>query len=329
MSRIEAKNPTKLEVPRRRALGKGLESLLSTPAPSEATAESRAFAAARIAQSHTLSADEPFTAHPGGTPRDIPVDHIDANPYQTRMRLDPQKLEELSRSIAASGVVQPILVRPLPNGRFQLIAGERRWRASEKAGKATVPAILRQVSDEQAMEMTIVENLQRADLNPMEQARAYERLSREFKMTQEQVAQRTGKDRATVANFLRLLRLPAEVQSKVESGDLSFGHARALLGLDSPEQIVKAMGKITALSMSVRQSETYIQGLLNPERKHGEHKANKDPLDPNVREAQERLQRQLGLKVRIEDKKGRGRVVIEYSGLEDFDALLAALGVAV
>jgi ParB family chromosome partitioning protein len=326
MSRTEVKSSGKIEVPKRRALGKGLESLLRSPAPPEAVAESQALAA-KFAATH---GDDPFTAHTGGTPREIPADHIDSNPYQTRLQIDEQKLEELACSIVANGVVQPIIVRPLSNGRFQLIAGERRWRASIKAGKTTVPAILRQVTDEQAMEMTIIENLQRADLNPMEQARAYDRLSRDFKMTQEQVAQRTGKDRATVANFLRLLRLPVPVQSKVESGDLSFGHARALLALDGAEEILKAMTKVMALSMSVRQTETYIQELMDPEkkRKKGEDKA-KPSLDPNVREAQDRLQRQLGLKVRIEDKKGRGRVMIEYSGLEDFDALMAALGAAV
>lgn len=331
MSRIESKNQGKVESPKRRALGKGLESLLSTPPPRETVARSQASAAAQAADAPSPQpVDAPFESHPAGTPREVPTDQIDPNPYQTRMQVDEQKLDELSRSIVANGVVQPIIVRPLPNGRFQLIAGERRWRASIKAGKETVPAILRQVSDEQAMEMTIVENLQRADLNPMEQARAYDRLSRDFHMTQEQVAQRTGKDRATVANFLRLLRLPVPVQGKVESGELSFGHARALLSLDSAEEILKAMTKVVALSMSVRQTETYIQGLMDPERrrKKGEEKA-KEPLDPNVREAQDRLQRQLGLKVRIEDKNGRGRVMIEYSGLEDFDALMAALGAAV
>ena len=140
------------------------------------------------------------------------------------------------------------------------------------------------------------------------------------------MAQRTGKDRASVSNFLRLLRLPSEVQGKVEGGDLSFGHARTLLSLENPETILKAAQKISALSMSVRQTESYVQGLLNPEKKaKGEDKA-KEQIDPNVREAQERLQRSLGLKVRIEDKKGRGRVIIEYSRLEDFDALLEALG---
>ena len=225
----------------------------------------------------------------------------------------------------ATGVVQPVLVRALANGRFQLIAGERRWLASKMAGKATIPAILRQVSDEQAMEMTIVENLQRTDLNPMEQARAFDRLSREFKLTQEQMAQRTGKDRTSVANFLRLLRLPAEVQGKVEAGELSFGHARALLALENPETVLKAAQKVVALSMSVRQTESYVQGILHPEKHQGEEKV-KEPLDPNVREARDLLQRALGLKVSIEDKNGRGRVIIEYSKLDDFDALMERLG---
>ncbi len=293
-----------MEIPKRKALGKGLESLLPRVRASAEESEPKAVE---------------------GTPREIPLDQIDRNPYQTRTRFDETQLAELAASITATGVIQPILVRPLANGRFQLIAGERRWLASQKAGKATIPAILRQVSDEQAMEITIVENLQRTDLNPMEQARAYDRLSREFKMTQEQMAQRTGKDRASVANFLRLLRLPVEVQGKVEAGELSFGHARALLPLENPETILKAAQKVTALSMSVRQTESYVQGILHPEKQKSEEKV-KEPLDPNVREARDLLQRALGLKVSIEDKNGRGRVIIEYSRLEDFDTLLEMLG---
>ncbi len=190
---------------KRRALGKGLDSLLPrvhTPA----------------APAH---APEPIEIE-GGKPREIPLDDIDRNPFQTRTHVDEQELGELAASITANGVVQPILVRPLADGRFQLIAGERRWRASKLAGKKTIPAILRQVSDEQAMEITIVENLQRADLNPMEQARAFERLSREFHMTQEQMATRTGKDRVSVANFMRLLKLPAKHPGtgRVESADV-------------------------------------------------------------------------------------------------------------
>jgi len=302
--------PTATADPKRRALGKGLESLLpSRPAP--ATVQSITANAAEIT----------------GKPLEIPLDQIDRNPFQTRSHFDEAKLAELAQSIAASGVVQPIVVRPLSGGRYQLITGERRWLASKKADKATIPAIVRQVSDEQTLEMTIVENLQRADLNPIEQARAYQRLSNDFKMTQEQMAIRTGKERASVANFLRLLKLPDLIQQRVESGDLSFGHARTLLALDSPEAITAAAQKVMALSLSVRQTESYVQGLINPEAKvKKESKANKQPEDPNVREAQDRLRRTLGLKVHIDDKNGKGRVIIEYSGLEDFDSILTALG---
>jgi len=293
---------THADAKRRPALGKGIESLLGprlqmAPAP-EAT----------------------------GKPLEIALDRIDRNPNQTRSNFDEEKLGELAQSIAATGVVQPVVVRELAGGRYQLIMGERRWRASQAAGKATIPAIVRQVSDEQALEMTIVENLQRADLNPMEQARAFERLSREFKLTQEQMAVRTGKDRASVGNFLRLLKLPISIQGLVESGQLSFGHARTLLALESAERMESAAAKITALAMSVRQSETYVHGLIDPESKPKKGKAVIEPLDPNVREARDLIQRRLGLRVRIEDKGGKGRVIIEYAGVEDFDAILAALG---
>ena len=287
--------------PKRRALGKGLESLLPRVQPL-AAAESE-----------------------GGKPREIHLDQIDRNPFQTRTHMNEDQLAELAASITSNGVVQPILVRPLPSGRFQLIAGERRWRASQLAGKTTIPAILRQVSDEQAMEITIVENLQRADLNPMEQARAFERLSREFHMTQEQMAHRTGKDRASVANFIRLLKLPSTVQARVESGELSFGHARTLLAFEHAEEMEKAAQRIVERSLSVRQTESYVQGLLHPEKAAKKDPKPVPPVDPNVREVQTRLQSALGLKVQIEDHNGRGRVIIEYARLEDFDALLEQL----
>ncbi len=292
--------------PKRRALGKGLETLL----PARAAAPPQT---------------SPQTGGQG-QPLDLPLDQVERNPFQTRTRFDEAQLAELANSIAATGVVQPITVRPLASGRFQLITGERRLLASHKAGKTHIPAIVRAASDEQAMEMTIVENLQRADLNPMEQARAYQRLAQDFKMTQEQMATRTGKERASVANFLRLLRLPDAIQLRVEAGELSFGHARTLLALDSPEAIALAAQKVTALAMSVRQTETYVQGLLNPEGKEKKQATDAKPQDPNVRAAQQTLQRALGLKVKIEDRAGRGKVTIEYASMEDFDAILAALG---
>jgi ParB family transcriptional regulator, chromosome partitioning protein len=292
---------------KRRALGKGLDSLL--PRVNAAAAPVPVIAAEAAGGE-------------AGKPMEIPVGEIDRNPYQTRLHFDEKLLAELAESIAANGVVQPILVRPLANGRFQLIAGERRWLASQQAGKATIPAVVKQVSDVQAMEITIVENLQRADLNPIEQARAYERLSREFGMTQEQMAYRTGKDRASIGNYLRLLKLPHSVQDKVANGTLSYSHAKVLLTLDHAEDVESAVSKILSLSLSVRQTETFVQNLMFPDRPAKKDEAKKPVVDPNVREAQERLQRALGLRVKIEDKNGRGRVIIEYGRLEDFDALM-------
>jgi ParB family transcriptional regulator, chromosome partitioning protein len=292
--------------PERRALGKGLDSLLPRVNA----------AAAPVAQVEVQN----------GKPLEIPVGEIERNPFQTRMNFDEILIGELAESIKANGVLQPILVRALAGGRYQLIAGERRWLASQKAGKPTIPAILRQASDEQAMEITIVENLQRADLNPIEQAKAFERLGREFGLTQEQMAHRTGKDRASVGNFLRMLRLPEGVQTKVATGILSFSHAKCLLALEHPEDVEKVVRQILSLSLSVRQTETAVQNVLFPGLEEGraakKAAAEAKSIDPNVREAQEKLQRALGLRVRIEDNHGRGRVIIEYSRLEDFDELM-------
>src|SRR5436190_15390466 len=193
---------------KRRALGRGLDSLLP-PRP----------AAASVA-----------AVRPEGD-REIPVDHIDPNPYQTRRYINEETLNELADSIRTTGVVQPVIVRPAVGGRFQLVAGERRWLASKRAGKTTIPAVVKEVSNAQAMEITIIENLQREDLNPVEQARAFERLSHEFGLTQEQIAARTGKDRASISNFIRLLKLPETLQEALETGAMSFGHGKVLLGL--------------------------------------------------------------------------------------------------
>ena len=298
---------THMDGKKRTALGKGIESLLG-PRPQAVVA--------------TIAA----VAEPTGKPLEIALDRIERNPNQTRTAFDETKLAELAQSITATGVVQPVVVRELPGGRYQLIMGERRWRASQAAGKTTIPAIVRAVSDEQAMEMTIVENLQREDLNPMEQARAFERLSREFKLTQEQMAQRTGKDRASVSNFLRLLKLQPSIQTLIEQGELTFGHGRALLALESSKNLTDVVTAILKQSLSVRQTEAMVAALLNPERKPKKVALEKPPQDANVREAQDQLQRRLGLKVHIDDKGGKGRVIIEYAGVEDFDAILAALG---
>jgi len=285
---------------KRKVLGRGLDTLI--PAARAATAVQPA---------------------PGEMVHQLSVEQIDRNPYQTRSRFDETALAELAESIKASGVVQPVLVRPQLGGRFQLIAGERRWLASQRAGKTTVPAIVKQVSNEQAMEMTIIENLQREDLNCLEQARAYERLGREFGLTQEQMAQRTGKERSSVANFLRLLKLPSEVQTLVEENKLSFGHAKALMSLDSPEAVLKLANRAVALSMSVRQVEGTVHSLVHPEPKR--EKAERQ-IDPNVREAERQLQQALGVRVQITDNKGKGRIVIEYKSLEDFDRVVEVLG---
>jgi ParB family chromosome partitioning protein len=225
-------------------------------------------------------------------------------------------------------VLQPITVRAIPGGRYQLIAGERRWLASQQAGKATVPSIVRQVSNEQAMEMTIIENLQREDLNAVEQARAFDRLGREFGLTQEQMAQRTGKDRSSVSNYLRLLRLPEPVQQLVETNQISFGHAKALMGLDSAEAMLTVAERVIAKSLSVRQTEDAVANFMHPvprslEKDLNELKAHM--VDPNVKEAENELRRALGVKVTITDRKGKGKILLEYSSLEDFDRIVGSL----
>ena len=287
----------------RKALGRGLESLLPSTRPVE---------------------PPPTTHLHGQSIRDLPVTEIDPNPYQTRANIDDQALNELAASILVNGIVQPIVVRPM-NGRYQLIAGERRWRASQKIGREFVPAVIKQVSNEQAMEMTIVENLQREGLNPMEEARAFDRLSREFNLTQEQMSQKTGKDRASIANLLRLLRLPEAIQQAIEKGELTAGHAKVLLMLDSPEAILAAAQKIRAASLSVRQTEELIHRLLAPHDGAAEEPKAKRAVDPNVRAAEEELQRALGVRVTIRDNKGKGKIVIEYASLEDFDRVVETL----
>lgn len=258
---------------------------------------------------------------------EIAVELIDPNPYQTRRRISEESLNELADSIRSSGVVQPVVLRPGPNGRFQLIAGERRWLASKRAGNTTIPAVVRQVSNEQAMEITIIENLQREDLNPMEQARAFERLSREFGLTQEQIATRTGKDRASIANFIRLLKLPLPVQEALEDGRLTFGHGKVLAGLAGfPEHMEKAAREAIDRGFSVRETEELVGRLISPESPQRQAEKPAKALDPNVRDAQRTLEQALGVKVEIRDRKGKGKIILKYGSLEDFDRIVEALG---
>ncbi|HET9283450.1 MAG TPA: ParB/RepB/Spo0J family partition protein [Candidatus Angelobacter sp.] len=291
---------------KRKGLGRGLDSLLpGRPSP------------APIA----MPAPQP----PTGT-QEVSVDLIDPNPYQTRRQINEAALAELAESVRVSGVVQPVVLRPAANGRFQLVAGERRWLASKRAGKQTVPAVVRQISNEQAMEITIIENLQREDLNAMEQARAFERLGREFGLTQEQIAARTGKDRASISNFIRLLKLPESLQEALERGTISFGHGKALVGLVGfPEQLEKAANEVITRQLSVRQTEELAARLLQPESEEPP-KQKTVVLDPNVREAQRTLERSLGVKVEILDRKGKGKIILRYGSLDDFDRILEALG---
>jgi ParB family transcriptional regulator, chromosome partitioning protein len=290
---------------KRKVLGRGLDTLLPSRQPAMPPA--------------------PSATQTGESIHQLAVELIDPNPYQTRGHLDEAALQELADSIKATGVLQPITVRAVAGGRYQLIAGERRWLASKRAEKPTVPSIVRQVSNEQAMEMTIIENLQREDLNPIEQARAFDRLGREFGLTQEQISQRTGKERSSVANYLRLLRLPNGVQAWIAGGALTVGHAKALLGLDSPEAMVKIGSRAVEKSLTVRQTEDAVANWLHPAQDESFQKVKELLIDPNVKEAQRQLERVLGVRVTIKDRDGKGKISLEYKSLEDFDRILEAL----
>ena len=295
--------------PATRGLGRGLDSLLGA----SNRAASPASAGEQIQQ--------------------LALELIDWNRYQTRDLITEESLKELAQSIAASGVMQPVTVRPMPGGRFELIAGERRVRASQLAGKTTVPAILRQVSDEQAMEMTIVENLQREDLNPMEEARAFARLGNEFGLTQEQISQRTGKERATIANYTRLLKLPQGVQLDIQRGYVSFGHAKVLLTLPTLETQESVARRIVKEGLSVRETEDLVAHILHFKDNIEEAKKKLEAdamfkeaaIDPNVIAAQRDLERALGCRVEIKDRHSKGKIVIKYTSLEDFDRIVEIL----
>jgi ParB family transcriptional regulator, chromosome partitioning protein len=288
----------------RNALGRGLGALIREPEPTAVIESQIPAAAATVGGAAAAPAREP--AHHG--PQEIDIDLVEPSPYQPRTRFREEALDELARSIKASGIIQPIVVRPIGN-RFQLIAGERRWRAAQRAGLTKASAIVRQVSDELALEMTLVENIQREDLNPIEAARAFERLMAEFQLTQESVAERTGKDRATVANAVRLLKLEPIMQDWIEEGKLSAGHGRALLAVGDPQLRMRYAQRAARGGLTVRQIER-----LASRHARGRKEKTEIHVDPNIREALDELQRHLGTKIllRQRTKLRPGQLVLEY-----------------
>lgn len=321
MSAIEEQKP----VEKRRALGRGLDSLL----PSGPRAVTAPPAVMPPPVSTPAQVVELQARAEGDVVEQIALDMIDENPYQTRRTFDPAALKELSESIKASGLAQPVVVRPGTNGRYVLVLGERRCRASKLAGKKTVSAIIRPLGDEQAAEMTIVENLQRQDLNCLEQAEAFARLSRDFSLTQEQIGQRTGVSRESVANYIRLLKLPKGVIALIGGGKLGFSEARVLLEAlphVSPEAIEDLAEMAVRLDFTVRDLKNRVETLINPELHKPEPRPEK-VVDPNVRDAERRLRETLGMRVRVIDYKGnKGQIVIRYESLADFDRVLSLLG---
>src|SRR5712691_194959 len=289
----------------RNALGRGLGALIREPEP-KTSPESAPIQPHATTASGAASAPARETAHPG--PQQIDIDLIEPSPYQPRTRFREEALDELSRSIQASGIIQPLVVRPI-GSRFQLIAGERRWRAAQRAGLTKVAVIVRQASDELALEMTLVENIQREDLNAIEAARAFELLMAEAQLTQEDVATRTGKDRATVANAIRLLKLEPTIQDWIEEGKLTAGHGRALLAVPDSQLRMRYAQRAARGGFTVRQIER-----LASRRSRGGHAPAEAHLDANIRSALDELQRHLGTKVLLHQKtKIRpGQLVLEF-----------------
>jgi ParB family chromosome partitioning protein len=278
----------------RRGLGRGLDALLGSTAGATTTE--------------------------GAALLEIPVDQIEVNPRQPRKAFEPGSLDELARSLKSTGMIQPVIVRRTPGGRWQLIAGERRWRAARLAGLEQIPALVRDATDVESLELALVENLLREDLNPIEEAEAYQRILTEFGWTQEEVAQSVGKDRSTIANSLRLLRLPAAIQDDLRTGRLTMGHARALLSLTEPREQLKLRDEILAHAWSVRATEEGVeQRRLAPapaRRRSAELVALEDEM-----------QRALLARVRIRGNERRGRVEITYASTDELNRLAGLLGV--
>ena len=289
----------------RKALGKGLGALLPTRAPTAPPAPPAAEPRAEFSLN-------------------IALDLIDPNPHQPRRMFQSDKLSELAQSIRANGIIQPLVVRK-SGDRFQLVAGERRWRAAKIAGITEVPIVVRDVPDERLLEITLIENIQREDLNPVETATAFARMSTELSLSPDQIGMRTGKDRSTVVNFIRLLQLPVDIQQLIAERRLSAGHARCLLTLPDLEMQRTVAAKAVEQGWSVRQLEQATQKLVDGRRVPARETA-EVPLDPNVKAAIQEMERTLGTKVRvIERAKGAGRIEIEYYSQDDLDRIYAVI----
>jgi ParB family transcriptional regulator, chromosome partitioning protein len=338
---VVEKKDEKLE--KRKALGRGLASLLpgprvvapniGTPSPApHIPPELQTEASVAVQATATQLPGEGVSLRPPASEQVIsglPLDLIDKNPYQTRSTFQEEALRELADSIKENGVVQPIVVRPAEQpGRYLLVLGERRLRASKMAEKATIPAIVRRLSPQQAAEMTVLENVQREDLNPIEQAEAYRVLSQEFHLTQVQIAERVGVSRESVANYMRLLRLPDEVKQHVARGRIGFSEARELLSLENPKDIQTLaeellLGKLKWDELKGRvaslNGEIPIPGSQPKETRGARW------MDPNVRAAQMDMERTLGMRVRITDRNGKGRIVIEYASVDDYERIVEKL----
>jgi ParB family chromosome partitioning protein len=297
---------------KRPSLGRGLEALLGTASPAP-SAESDAVPAPRF--------DEELAK--------IPVDLLQRGRYQPRLDMRPESLQELADSIRAQGVVQPIIVRPVTAQRagepprYEIIAGERRWRAAQMAGLHDVPAVIRRVPDEAAMAMSLIENIQRENLNPLEEARALDRLIREFEMTHQTAADAVGRSRAAVSNLLRLLELAEEVKGLVETRQIEMGHARALLGLSVTRQQVEVAMLVAKKGLSVRETEALVR-RLSEHKDDGSERTPPPRPDPNITRLEHDLADKLGAKVQLQHgTKGRGKLVIAYNSLDELDGILA------
>jgi len=252
--------------------------------------------------------------------RDLPLDQLEGGRYQPRREFDPAALQTLAQSIRTQGVVQPIVVRTLPDGeRYEIVAGERRWRAAQLAELETIPAIIREISDDRAVAVALIENIQREDLNPLEEANALHRLTEEFGMTHQTIAEAVGRSRVSVSNLLRLLELAPEVKAYIGEGALEMGHGRALLGLDAATQ-AQAAARVVQRGLTVRQTEALVRQLLAGDSAEA---AEPEKTDPNIRRLQDDLADRLGANVRVEQgQRGKGRLVIRYNSLDELDGIL-------